>query len=77
MTIKMSGNRIALLAVALAGALMSLPQITVAAASGTGARPSAGDDGSVASEVQSKLNKPQFKNVKVDVQSGVRTLPWL
>ena len=74
MTMKMSGNRIALLGVALAGALVSLPQITVAAASGTGARPFAGDDSSVASEVQSKLNKPQFKNVKVDVQGGVATL---
>jgi hyperosmotically inducible protein len=74
MTMKMSGNRMALLAVTLAGALVSLPQITVAAALGTSARPTARDDSSVANEVQSKLNKAQFKNVKVDVEDGVATL---
>ena len=74
MTKKMGGNRIALLTVTLAGALMSLPQITVAAASGTGAKPSALDNSSTGREIQSKLNKPQFKNVKVDVQGGVATL---
>jgi osmotically-inducible protein OsmY len=70
----MRKNRAAVLAVTLAGALLSLPQIALAAASGMGARSFAADDSSTASEVQSKLNKPQFKNVKVDVQGGIATL---
>jgi hyperosmotically inducible protein len=67
-------TRTALLTAALAGALLSLPQISMAAVSGAGAKAFAGDDSSTASEVQSKLNKSQFKNVKVDVQNGVATL---
>ena len=46
----------------------------MAAVSGTGARAFAADDTGAASEVQSKLNKSQFKNVKVDVQNGIATL---
>jgi hyperosmotically inducible periplasmic protein len=67
-------SKTALVAVALAGALLSLPQVSLAAAGLSGATPlvqeSAGADGAVLS----KLNKPQFKNVKVDVQNGVATL---
>jgi osmotically-inducible protein OsmY len=62
------------MAAVLAGSLLSLPQISMAAASGAGAKAFAADDNSAASEVQSKLNKSQFKNVKVDVQNGVATL---
>ena len=72
MTQTKRSNRTALLAATLAGALLSLPQISMAAASG--ARSFAADDNGAASEVQSKLNKQQFKNVKVDVQNGVATL---
>jgi len=67
-------TRTALMAAVLAGSLLSLPQISMAAASGAGAKAFAADDNSAASEVQSKLNKSQFKNVKVDVQNGVATL---
>jgi hyperosmotically inducible periplasmic protein len=64
--------RRALLAATLAGALLSLPQISMAASSGR--LPFAADDNGSASDVQDKLNKPQFKNVKVDVENGVATL---
>src|SRR5580658_6842559 len=74
MTSTKSTKRISLLAAALAVALLSLPHISMAAASGTGAKAFAADDSSAAGEVQSKLNKAQFKNVKVDVQNGIATL---
>lgn len=74
MTMTMRRNRTALLAAALAGALLSLPQVSLAANSGAGAKFLAADDSGSASEAQSKLNKSQFKNVKVDVQNGVATL---
>ena len=66
--------RTAVLAATLAAGLLSLPQIAMAAASGMGAKPFAADDSSAASDAQSRLNKSQFKNVKVDVQGGVATL---
>jgi osmotically-inducible protein OsmY len=74
MKLTMRGNRTALSAVTLAAALLSLPQITMAASSGMGAKMFAADDSSASTEAQSKLNKSQFKNVKVDVQGGVATL---
>jgi hyperosmotically inducible periplasmic protein len=74
MTMTKRSNRTALLAATLAGALLSLPQISMAASSGVGAKVIAADDNGTASEVQSKLNKSQFKNVKVDVQNGIATL---
>jgi len=58
----------------LAGALLSLPQVSLAAAGRLGAAAMGQDDSSVASTVQSKLNKQQFKNVKVSVQNGIATL---
>jgi osmotically-inducible protein OsmY len=66
--------RTAVLAATLAAGLLSLPQFSMAAASGMGAKPYAADDSSTASEAQSRLNKSQFKNVKADVQNGVATL---
>lgn len=74
MTMTMRRYRTALLAATLAGALLSLPQTSLAANSDVGAKPLAADDNGTSSEVQSKLNKSQFKNVKVDVQNGVATL---
>jgi osmotically-inducible protein OsmY len=55
-----------LLAVALAGALLTLPQAALLA--------QGGDDAGTARDLQSKLNKSQFKNVKVDVKNGIVTL---
>jgi hyperosmotically inducible protein len=74
MTRTMRSNRTVLLAATLAGTLLSLPQISMAASSGAGAKVIAADDNGTAGDVQSKLNKSQFKNVKVDVQNGVATL---
>jgi osmotically-inducible protein OsmY len=67
-------GRTALLAATLAATLLSLPQVSLAAAPGVGAKAFAADDNGTASEVQSKLNKSQFKNVKVTVQNGVATI---
>ncbi len=79
MTSTKSTTRKALLAALVAGALLSLPQVSLAAASGAavsgaGAKAFAGDDNSATSEAQAKLNKQQFKNVKVSVQDGVASL---
>jgi osmotically-inducible protein OsmY len=74
MTLTMRKYRTALLAATLAGSLLSLPQTSLAANSGGGANSFAADDSGTAGEVQSKLNKSQFKNIKVDVQNGVATL---
>jgi len=72
-------NRKTLVTALIAGALLSLPQISLAGASGAavsgaGAKAFAGDDNGASSEAQSKLNKSQFKNVKVSVQDGVATM---
>ena len=72
-------NRKTLVTALIAGALLSLPQISLAGASGAavsgaGAKAFAGDDNGAMSEAQSKLNKSQFKNVKVSVQDGVATM---
>jgi hyperosmotically inducible protein len=68
-----------LLAAVIAGALVNLPQLSLAAVSGVavpgvGAKAFAADDNGATSEAQSKLNKSQFKNVKVNVQDGVATM---
>ena len=57
------------IAAALAIGVLSLPQASFAA-SGTGV--GVGQDGS--SDAQAKLNKSQFKNVKVSVDNGIATL---
>jgi osmotically-inducible protein OsmY len=74
MNFTMRNNRSALMAVTLAAALLSLPQVTMAASSGLGAKSFAADDATSATEAQSRLNKSQYKNVKVDVQGGVAVL---
>ena len=51
----------------LAAAILSLPQVSLA-------KPQAPDNSGAAAELQSKLNKSQFKNVKVDVHDGIATL---
>jgi hyperosmotically inducible protein len=65
-------NRNAILVMTLAAAFMSVPQISMAAASDAKSLTS-GDNGT-SRQVQTRLNKSQFKNVKVDVQNGVATL---
>jgi osmotically-inducible protein OsmY len=67
-------HRTPLLVAALAAALLSLPQLSLAAVSGVGAKAFAADDNSATSEAQAKLNKQQFKNVKATVQNGLATL---
>ena len=64
----------ALTAVVLAGALLSLPQVSLAAVGISGRPALAQDDSGTAADVQAKLNKSQFKDVKVTVQNGVATL---
>jgi hyperosmotically inducible protein len=70
----MRTTRTVLLAATLAGTLLSLPQISLAAGRGlvAGAQAQSGD--AVASEAMSKLNKKQFKDVKVSVENGIATL---
>jgi len=63
-----------LMAATLAGALLSLPQMSLAAAGRSGSYALAQDDSGTAGQVQSKLNKSQFKNVKVSVENGIATL---
>jgi len=65
-----------LMALAFAGALVGFPKVFLASASAS-PRPAASlaaADNDPASDVQSKLNKSQFKNVKVNVQNGIVTL---
>lgn len=59
-----------LAAVVLAGALLSSPALVRAAAPG-GVQ---ADDSSVTSAAQSRLNKKQFKDVRVTVSNGIATL---
>jgi len=66
-------TRIALLTVALAAGLMGLHEAAVAAPPAVAAT-LAVDDSGAAANIQDKLNKPQFKNVKVTVDNGVATL---
>ena len=67
-------TKAAFVAVALAGALLSLPQVSLASAGFSGTYALAQDDSGATAQVQSKLNKSQFKNVKVTVQNGIATL---
>jgi hyperosmotically inducible protein len=70
---KMRFVRTATLMSTLVGTLMVLPQYGVAAASMTGAAAQADGD-AVAKAAMSKLDKKQFKNVKVNVEGGIATL---
>lgn len=74
-----SANRFgtSILLVIIAGGFLALPPRLQA--SGSGGRSAAGalppsDDGSLQGEAASKLDKKQFKDVKVAVQNGVATL---
>jgi osmotically-inducible protein OsmY len=63
---KVCTTKALLLALSLAGALLAVPQASFAA--------QGGDDAGAVRDLQSKLNKSQFKNVKVSVQNGIVTL---
>jgi osmotically-inducible protein OsmY len=58
----------------LAGSLLSLPQAALAKSDAASQASKAGDDSSTVRELQSKLNKSQFKNVQVSVQNGIASL---
>ena len=62
------------LAASLAAFFLSLPQLSVASAQPRNPDAQAGDDAGTARELQSKLNKSQFKDVRVEVRNGVATL---
>ena len=63
-----------LMAGSLAAMLCAFPTWRPVAAVPTGSLGAAADDSGTASEIQSKLNKAAFKNVKVNVENGVATL---
>ena len=73
MTTTMHTNRTTLLTAALAGALLSLPQISLAAPT-SGATAQAQADTPAAGDVAARLNKKQYKSVKVGVDNGIATL---
>jgi hyperosmotically inducible periplasmic protein len=67
----------ALMTAVLSGALLSLPQVSLAAqpqSGPLGAAALAQQDSAASSAAQSKLNKSQFKDVKVSVNNGIATL---
>jgi len=76
MTTNMSRSKTAILAVTLAGSLLSLPQVSLAMAgksSASAARTQEQSD--LADAAKSKLSKSQFKNVQVSVDAnGIATL---
>jgi len=67
-------TRFTILAAPLVAALLSLPQLALAAVQASRPAAQPGEDAGAASAVQSKLNKSQFKNVKVVVDNGIATL---
>jgi osmotically-inducible protein OsmY len=70
MTSNIRKTRNASLAFALAGVLLSLPQISIAAGRPSGVAAQAQEETAAAN----RLNKKQFKDVKVSIDNGVATL---
>jgi osmotically-inducible protein OsmY len=70
----MRATETALVAVALAGALLSLPQVSRAEHDGAGATAQAQQESPAASAAAAKLNKKQFRQVNVTVDNGIATL---
>lgn len=56
------------------GALLSLPQVSLASPRANGASVAMEDEKTPAAAVTEKLNKKQFQNVKVTVDNGIATL---
>jgi len=76
MTTRISRSKAALTAAVLAGSLLSLPQISLAMGGRAGAGAVGAEDSSDAtSAAKAKLDKQQFKNIQVNVDSnGIATL---
>jgi len=76
MTTHLSRSRSAILAVTLAGSLLSLPQVSLAMAGNSSLiAGGAQEQSDVSGAAQAKLNKSQFKNVRVNVDAnGIATL---
>src|ERR1035441_861812 len=70
----MRHSRTALLTATLAAGLFRLPQTSLTLPRGVGIAAFAQSGDSAASEAMSKLNKKQFKDVKVTVDNGIATL---
>ena len=70
----MRRTQAAVVAVTLAGALLSLPQTGFAAGRSSGAVQQAQAENSAASDAAARLNKKQFSDVKVAVEGGIATL---
>ena len=70
----MSLSPAAVLAAMLAGVLLSIPQVSWAAGRGSSAIAQASQDTPAAGDAAARLNKSQFKDVKVSVDNGVATL---
>jgi osmotically-inducible protein OsmY len=68
----MSKTRLVLLMLSIAAALVNLPQASIAAGRPSGA--SAQADAPATDNAAARLNKSQFKNVKVSVENGIATL---
>jgi len=64
----------ALVVASLAGALLSLPQVSLAAARNSGATAQAPSENPAASEAAARLDKKQYHDVKVSVENGIATL---
>ncbi len=71
---KIRTTKAAILAITLAGTFLSLPHASLAASQASSPAAQAPDDAAAARELQSKLNKSQFKDLKMDVQNGIATL---
>jgi osmotically-inducible protein OsmY len=71
---KIRTTKAAILAITLAGTFLSLPHASLAASQASSPAAQAPDDAAAARELQSKLNKSQFKDLKIDVQNGIATL---
>jgi osmotically-inducible protein OsmY len=67
-------TRTALLAATLAGALLGLSERSFAAPLGSGAAAQAQQDTPAASDAAARLNKKEYRNVKVAVDNGIATL---
>lgn len=70
----MCNPRAALLAATLSGALLGLPQVSLAAQPQALISGEAASDNPMASDAAARLNKKQYRDVKVSVENGIATL---
>lgn len=74
MSTKIRTNRFTLLTAMLAGSLLSVPHDSFALSQPIAAAAQAPDGNAAASDAAAKLNKKQYRNVKVTVDNGIATL---